>query len=56
MRRQLVRRLNKLRTRSLTIGSSGGLSDDPFVIAKSGHFFGRVALLELRCFRDALEW
>lgn len=37
MRRHLVRRLNKLRTRSLTIASSGGLSDDPFVIAKSGH-------------------
>ena len=37
MRRHLVRRLNKLRTRSLTRATSGSLSNAPFVIAKSGH-------------------
>ena len=45
IRRHLARRLNKLRTRSFTRASSGGLSNDPFVIAKSGHL--TVALVGL---------
>ena len=37
IRRHLVRRLEKLRTSSRVRASTGAPSDDPFVVAKSGH-------------------
>ena len=37
MRRHLARRLEKLRTSSRVTASAGAPSDDPFVIAKTGH-------------------
>ena len=37
MRRHLVRRLEKLRTRSRVTASIGATSNDPFIIAKTGH-------------------
>ena len=45
IRRHLVRRLEKLRTSSRVRASTGAPSDDPFVIAKSGHL--TVALVGL---------